>query len=156
MDQEIVTVLNGIRSNGYKVSVDTITNLGLLVERAIGNRYHDTMYRDLGMPPSWLDLRLNAKEIEEILRVLAEVLDRNAKLAPTAAWALGKSYRDSTVTSLVSALNKYWQLDDETTYQLLVALDNHGKEKAAELIDRIANEGIGRSREFAIDLKSRM
>jgi hypothetical protein len=155
MNVQLKEVINAIKSGGGKVSVDTITQLGLLIERASMDRYGDPVYEDLGMPPDWLELRLSSHELDELLATLVELLNSDAELAPTAAWALGKAFSGSTVPGLIAALDKYWRSDDETAYQILIALDNHGKEGAIDLIRLIASKGHGKSQEFARELSAR-
>jgi HEAT repeat protein len=132
--------------------VETITYLGLLLERHARNRYDDPIYEKLYFPPGWLELRLDREQFDAIVDVLADVLERHPRLRSTAAFALGKARSEQAVRHLAGALQRYWQSDDQTTYQLLVALDNRGKERVADLIDRIAREGLPNSRDFARDI----
>lgn len=84
--------------------------------------------------------------------MLADVLDHHPKLASTAAFALGKAYSDLAVPRLIAALRRSWQEDDETAYQLLIALDNYGIGRAGDLVRQVAKDGLKNSREFARDL----
>jgi HEAT repeat protein len=97
-------------------------------------------------------MKLTRAEFDEILEVLADVLDHHPRLASTAAFALGKAYSDLAVPRLIAALRRNWQEDDELAYQLLIALDNYGLGRAWDLVRQVAKEGLKKSREFARDL----
>jgi hypothetical protein len=145
-------ILDDVRAAGASTPYETITYLGLLLERHARNRYDDPIYGQLFFPPGWLEFKLTQEEFDAIVEALADVLDRHANLRSTAAFALGKARSEASVRHLTSALHKYWQSEDETTYQLLVALGNSGIDRVAELVHRIAREGPGKAREFAADL----
>jgi hypothetical protein len=153
MSVTVKDILDGVRAAGAGTPVETITYLGLLLERQAMARYGDPIYDQLYFPPGWLEIRLTEAEFDEIVEVLAEVLEDHPKLASTAAFALGKSYSEVAVPRLISALRRSWQTDDWLAYQLLIALDNHGLERAARLVRLIARDGLDRSREFALDLQ---
>jgi hypothetical protein len=157
MNSQVAAAISSIKSGcGSDPPVETLTNLGLLVERASLGRYDDPVYEDLGFPIDWLGIRLSDKDLKELLDELVEILDNDELLASTAAWALGKAYSDYVVPHLVHALRKYWRSNDKVAYQLLIGLDNYGKEGAADLIGMIADEGSGKSQEFARRLKGRL
>jgi hypothetical protein len=148
----VKSILEHVRVAGASTPPETITYLGLLLERDAMKRYDDPIYAQLHFPPGWLELKLSRVEFEEIVEVLANVLEQHPKLASTAAFALGKAYSDLAVPRLIAALGSNWQTDDELAYQLLIALDNHGIAEAADLVRRIAKDGPKKSREFACDL----
>lgn len=146
-------ILDDVRRAGAEAPVETITHLGLLLERASQNRYDDASYSLLTFPDDWLPIRLAASDVRAIVEALADVIDRHPKLASTAAWALGRAFSDPAVPRLRAALERYWQTDDEIAYQLLIAIDNHGLERSWDLVNRVAREGLAKSRAFAQDLQ---
>jgi hypothetical protein len=148
----VKSIVDGVRARGAGTPPETITYLGLLLERHAMKRYGDAIYAQLHFPPGWLELKLTGDEFDEIVEVLVEVLDHHPRLASTAAFALGKAYSDLVVPRLISALHRSWQVDDELAYQLLIALDNRGIGRAGDLVRQVAKEGLKRSREFACDL----
>jgi hypothetical protein len=145
-------ILDEVRAAGASTPFETITYLGLLLERHARNRYDDVIYEQLSFPPGWLELRLTEQEFGGIIEVLAEELERYPKLRSTAAFALGKARSQESVRHLTSGLQKYWQSEDETTCQLLIALGNYGVDRVADLVRRIAQEGLEKSRELAGNL----
>ncbi|WP_242393561.1 HEAT repeat domain-containing protein [Anaeromyxobacter oryzisoli] len=120
------------------------------------SRYDDPSYAQLGLPPDWLAVRLTRSEFDDIIDVLADVLDAYPTLASTAAWALGKSFSDRATPRLISALERYWSSEDHVAHQLLIALENHGLERAESLVEQIAQTGLDESRELAIRLKAKI
>ena len=152
MSITVKDILDRLRAEGANAPFETITYLGLLLERHARCRYDDPIYEQLNFPPGWLEVKLTDPEFDDIVEALAEVLDRYPKLASTAAFALGKARSESSVLHLMSALRKNWKLHDETTYELLGALDNYGLDRVGDLVRQIAREGLAKSREFARDL----
>lgn len=148
----VKSILDGVRGGGSGTPFETITYLGLLLERHAMKRYEDPIYPQLYFPPGWLELKLTQSEFDEIVEVLADVLDQHPRLASTSAFALGKAYSDLAVPRLVAALHRSWQTEDGLAYQLLIALDNYGIGRARDLVRQVAKEGLKNSREFARDL----
>lgn len=152
MATTVKSILEGVRAGGVGTPPETITYLGLLLERHAMERYEDPIYAQLYFPSGWLELKLSRADFDEIVEVLAEVLDHHPRLASTAAFALGKAHSDLAVPCLITALRRSWQEDDELAYQLLIALDNFGLERAGDLVRQVAKDGLKESREFARDL----
>ncbi len=153
MSVTVNEIVERVRTAGAGTPVETITYLGLLLERDAMSRYGDPVYDQLLFPPGWLELKLTKQEFGEIVDVLADVLERHPNLASTAAFSLGKAYSDVAVPRLIAALHRHWQTDDDLAYQLLIALDNYGLDRAADLVRQIAQHGLRKSREFATDLR---
>jgi hypothetical protein len=109
----VKSILDGVRAGSAGTPPETITYLGLLLERHAMKRYEDTIYAQLYFPPGWLDLRLTRADFGEIVEVPTDVLDNHPRLASTAAFAIGKAYSDLPVPRLIAALRRSWQEDDE-------------------------------------------
>jgi hypothetical protein len=97
----VKSIVDGVRARGAGTPPETITYLGLLLERHAMKRYGDAIYAQLHFPPGWLELKLTGDEFDEIVEVLVEVLDHHPRLASTAAFALGKAYSDLVVPRLI-------------------------------------------------------
>jgi hypothetical protein len=148
----ISAVIEAVRNAGERLDFDAITPVGLLLERATFDRYGDPIYERAYMPDGWLELRPNPAELDALVDALIELLDKVPRMAASAAWALGKAKSDRAVPHLVSALERCWKVDDETAYQLLLALHDHGLQGAGDLVRQIARDGLEESREFAVSL----
>jgi len=150
MSNIIETFIDNLNRGDFQITQQALSQSALLIERHALNRYDDSIYEQL-LSQHLLEYKLSDHEFDQLLEVLVEVLNYQIEHAATAAWALGKSYSDWVVPKLVEALRKYWQDNDEITYQILIALDNYGIEQAEGLIGIIATKGKFKSREFALN-----
>jgi hypothetical protein len=140
-----------MNSDDGTAASEAIKDAGLLLERHAQNRYGDKSYEGL-LPDELFRKEIDKKEFSSLIDALIEILNLKRSNLAVATWALGKTYQKRAVPYLMGIASTHYKLDDHLTYQALVGLDNFGKADAWEIIGRIAEEGLPKSRQFALEL----
>lgn len=135
MDATLIKYLSSLDEDIAKDKSDLIMTFGLLLEKNNGKE-NPTDYTYL-LPTDLINLKLSKSDSDEIVSALLDLLEKFTKYSDRIVWAIGKTYNEKNIESVLSAILKIQYCDDKTFKQVSFLIDVFANDKILDLFCKI-------------------
>jgi len=101
------------------------------------------------LAPEFSECTTTECDIQLLINSLKLVVDNSIKWRPIVLWALGKIEGEALLGYFIDVCNRFPD-EDNTVYQALTVIEDHGINKSWDLIERISKGKLRKAKEFAL------